>query len=290
MQQPGPAGSFSPPPFAFFNFTRLCFRVYYRTKLSMKDMIQYRTPLLVNSPYDHTWHTSTPSARTRNDNATAPSPAFSVTLLRIGQHASNSIAGVTHQDQCCLFLRYVYAWHCVLSQHLPSSSENNTRTLLGYSVPVTALVQRAHVRHMHRSTSIGVSHELRALSALKRCAAWRAFSRANSTFGPSVELAALIPPRLKDAVASDDTLPLTIVLHGLLGSANNWRTLLSREDTLPGRFVCALDLRNHGRSQHADSMTYQVLLCRVKFVHMCMHLFISHCACNRTLICAHANL
>ena len=72
----------------------------------------------------------------------------------------------------------------------------------------------------------------------------------------SVELAALFPPRLKDAVPSDKDLPLTIILHGLLGSANNWRSVIARPDMLAGRYVCALDLRNHGRSQHAATMTY----------------------------------
>ena len=63
--------------------------------------------------------------------------------------------------------------------------------------------------------------------------------------------------RLKEAAAGDKTLPATVILHGLLGSANNWRSLINRDDLLAGRFVCALDLRNHGRSPHSDSMTYQ---------------------------------
>ena len=75
--------------------------------------------------------------------------------------------------------------------------------------------------------------------------------------GQAVELASLTPPRLKGAVPGDAT-PLTIILHGLLGSSNNWRSVMARDDMLPGRYVCALDLRNHGRSQHADSMSYEV--------------------------------
>ena len=78
-----------------------------------------------------------------------------------------------------------------------------------------------------------------------------------------IALSALIPPQLKNSVPCDDKLPLTIILHGLLGSANNWRSLLAREDMLAGRFVCALDLRNHGKSEHADSMTYKEMACDV---------------------------
>jgi esterase len=51
-------------------------------------------------------------------------------------------------------------------------------------------------------------------------------------------------------------LPL-VVLHGLLGSSRNWQragVLLGPE----GR-VCALDLRNHGRSPHAPEMSYAVM-------------------------------
>lgn len=78
-----------------------------------------------------------------------------------------------------------------------------------------------------------------------------------------IALSALIPPQLKNSVPCDDKLPLTIILHGLLGSANNWRSLLAREDMLAGRFVCALDLRNHGKSEHSDSMTYKEMACDV---------------------------
>jgi pimeloyl-ACP methyl ester carboxylesterase len=45
-----------------------------------------------------------------------------------------------------------------------------------------------------------------------------------------------------------------IVLHGLFGAAVNWRHIC--QALLPTREVYALDLRNHGRSPHAASMTF----------------------------------
>jgi pimeloyl-ACP methyl ester carboxylesterase len=48
--------------------------------------------------------------------------------------------------------------------------------------------------------------------------------------------------------------PPLVILHGLLGSSRNWQTAGAN---LASRFhVCALDLRNHGRSPQADEMTY----------------------------------
>ena len=48
--------------------------------------------------------------------------------------------------------------------------------------------------------------------------------------------------------------PAIIVLHGLLGSATNWRTV-ARTLAEQARVFC-LDARNHGRSPHADGMSY----------------------------------
>ena len=45
--------------------------------------------------------------------------------------------------------------------------------------------------------------------------------------GQHAALASLTPPRLKAAAPSDE-LPLTIILHGLLGSSNNWRSAMAR--------------------------------------------------------------
>lgn len=45
-----------------------------------------------------------------------------------------------------------------------------------------------------------------------------------------------------------------LVLHGLFGSRNNWAPLARR--LAKHHDVYALDLRNHGDSQHADSMSY----------------------------------
>ncbi|GHA87059.1 alpha/beta fold hydrolase [Modicisalibacter luteus] len=51
----------------------------------------------------------------------------------------------------------------------------------------------------------------------------------------------------------DDTLPL-VVLHGLFGSADNWRSHVKQWQEQ--RRVIAVDLRNHGRSPHASAMDY----------------------------------
>ncbi len=51
-----------------------------------------------------------------------------------------------------------------------------------------------------------------------------------------------------------DGTPL-IVVHGLLGSADNWRSHVKQWQE---RWrVVAVDLRNHGRSPHADGMSYR---------------------------------
>lgn len=51
--------------------------------------------------------------------------------------------------------------------------------------------------------------------------------------------------------------PAVIILHGLLGTMDNWQTIansISETHT-----VCLLDLRNHGRSPHAEKMNYHLM-------------------------------
>lgn len=48
-----------------------------------------------------------------------------------------------------------------------------------------------------------------------------------------------------------------IIIHGLFGSADNWRTLSKK---FAGQYrVIALDLRNHGRSPHISGMDYPAM-------------------------------
>ena len=47
-----------------------------------------------------------------------------------------------------------------------------------------------------------------------------------------------------------------IVLHGILGSAKNFNPILKKEPIKSIANSYALDLRNHGSSAHAGSMTY----------------------------------
>lgn len=49
--------------------------------------------------------------------------------------------------------------------------------------------------------------------------------------------------------------PPMIILHGLLGSADNWHTL-SRTAFAPHFHVFAVDQRNHGRSPHSEVFDY----------------------------------
>lgn len=53
--------------------------------------------------------------------------------------------------------------------------------------------------------------------------------------------------------------PALVVLHGLLGSSSNWHTL-SRSVFAEHFTVYAVDLRNHGRSPHADRFDYLAMV------------------------------
>ncbi|MDI5984835.1 alpha/beta fold hydrolase [Halomonas sp. M4R5S39] len=48
-----------------------------------------------------------------------------------------------------------------------------------------------------------------------------------------------------------------VVVHGLFGSADNWRSHVKAWQE--GRRVIAVDLRNHGRSPHASGMGYEAM-------------------------------
>jgi len=52
--------------------------------------------------------------------------------------------------------------------------------------------------------------------------------------------------------------PPLILLHGLLGSSRNWQT--AGADLASRYHVLALDLRNHGRSPHAEEMSYPAMM------------------------------
>ncbi len=48
--------------------------------------------------------------------------------------------------------------------------------------------------------------------------------------------------------------PPVVILHGLFGSSSNWRTIGSKLST--HFYVLCIDLRNHGKSEWKDSMSY----------------------------------
>ncbi len=60
-----------------------------------------------------------------------------------------------------------------------------------------------------------------------------------------------------DLTRSNGQIPL-LVLHGLLGSLDNWNTFASRQKA--ERPVIALDLRNHGGSPHVEGMSYRLMM------------------------------
>lgn len=56
--------------------------------------------------------------------------------------------------------------------------------------------------------------------------------------------------------AEDDDKPPIVILHGLFGSKNNWKSLSKAMVNSTRRKVYALDARNHGESPHTLDMDY----------------------------------
>lgn len=65
-----------------------------------------------------------------------------------------------------------------------------------------------------------------------------------------------------------------IILHGLLGTLDNWHTLSKRFASSYN--VLAADLRNHGRSPHSDSLSYETMAEDVIELMESQHLGPSH--------------
>ncbi|XP_033227265.1 protein ABHD11 [Belonocnema kinseyi] len=71
-----------------------------------------------------------------------------------------------------------------------------------------------------------------------------------------VKLAFVSYESMKDTTQNSQMFPI-IIMHGLLGSKNNWNSLSKRIHKETGRKVICVDARNHGDSPHSSDMTYQ---------------------------------
>ena len=67
----------------------------------------------------------------------------------------------------------------------------------------------------------------------------------------------MIPHARHLSCATDGDVPHLIILHGLLGSSDNWQSLGKRY--AERHHVWMLDARNHGRSPHDDTHTYEAM-------------------------------
>ena len=64
--------------------------------------------------------------------------------------------------------------------------------------------------------------------------------------------------KLFSRILGEEVLPELLIIHGLIGSADNWQTLGKR---YAEHFrVHLLDARNHGRSPHSDEHSYDVMM------------------------------
>jgi len=61
-----------------------------------------------------------------------------------------------------------------------------------------------------------------------------------------------------ESTKAPSTCPL-VIMHGLLGSKSNWRSLSKSLHAKTGRKVVAVDARNHGDSPHDDHLSYNHL-------------------------------
>jgi esterase len=58
--------------------------------------------------------------------------------------------------------------------------------------------------------------------------------------------------------------PPVVILHGLLGSSRNWRSVAKA--LAPRRRVFSVDLRNHGQSPWAATMSYSEMAADVRML------------------------
>ncbi|XP_077509917.1 sn-1-specific diacylglycerol lipase ABHD11-like isoform X1 [Amblyomma americanum] len=59
-----------------------------------------------------------------------------------------------------------------------------------------------------------------------------------------------------ESTQAEDHKPPIVILHGLFGSKNNWKSLSKAMVNATKRKVYTLDARNHGESPHTDDMDY----------------------------------
>ncbi|CAH2093732.1 unnamed protein product [Euphydryas editha] len=59
-----------------------------------------------------------------------------------------------------------------------------------------------------------------------------------------------------ESTDSTSPLPPLVILHGLLGSKNNWNSMSKAIHKTTGRKVISIDARNHGDSKHSSQHTY----------------------------------
>lgn len=70
-----------------------------------------------------------------------------------------------------------------------------------------------------------------------------------------VKLAFISYESMKDVTQTSTLFPI-IIMHGLLGSKNNWNSLSKTIHKQTGRKVITVDARNHGDSPHSSDMSY----------------------------------
>ncbi|KAJ3165143.1 hypothetical protein HDU88_004863 [Geranomyces variabilis] len=93
----------------------------------------------------------------------------------------------------------------------------------------------------------------------RRLLSRRAFASAASAPSSSSLLSSqTFLPASSAETSSQPPAPL-VILHGLFGSKQNWRSLSKALANRLGTDVIPLDLRNHGESFHADTHNYEVM-------------------------------
>ncbi|POY74906.1 hypothetical protein BMF94_1882 [Rhodotorula taiwanensis] len=81
---------------------------------------------------------------------------------------------------------------------------------------------------------------------------------------PAPEPVPLSFERQAAPAGSNGSAPPVVVLHGLFGSKQNWRSLAKGMAKRLERDILTLDLRNHGHSPHRRECSYEDLACDVK--------------------------